>query len=1179
MPEYTVEDTQSGKTITFDWNGSKPPTDKDMEEVFTSAKEFKPSIPTPPIPTTFGEDFSNVMKDTLASAEVVGTKILKGATASLIDIIPTEASTKRLKERGIDPATGASEFIGATLPIGGAAKFASVLVTPLKLAKLPAHVVEGGITGLIYATTKGKAEGKDDFTILKEAGFEGLTFAGFNGLISKALTYLEPLAAKKIKESVVSKLTKEVEGLSKKDAEKVVESAVKGESTEITVSKGTKLYDAKGELIPEELIPKKSRTKKGVSVAPPKPEVPLPEGKLPPNLAGAKPKYSYGEKQFKLEFESDVDKALLIVAQKTPSKHDKLYMGWLQKVTGKGEDELRKLGGLVREEIKKNAKIGDPTLPLEVPTVWQSVTTKSVESPLENVAKQGVQLYSGLPVDKVVDLVKGTSRKGVKWGKEQVRKVQVKGPRDKEDLGLLTSLIGDVLSPSNLSKVHPSAERLVGISISSKTQVEDKFTNIFLRARDSALKGLSSEKKILVSKMLNQFNNVGEIPVELLSRLPQDVLRGFTQMRNRVFDPISRLSGLGEEGGPQKLHAYLTKIFDDTKILPKKQQMEVIKNFARENGIDYFLAAKIFKKGLPDEGFFGPLSKERVSESEVGRIWDLDIISTMYIQGAARKARLDRFLPEAERSLKELPENSRIWHMMKDYVDLQRGLPVTTVQRAFNSTNLGFYLTKIAKYEGMRQYISKLGLSPVAATINLFQYPVFDGTLALAKVLKGEGVGPLQDFGKGLVAFFGKSGRNLARRAGVTLEVGKGEVPFWDEKSALAKLARITNSAFELTERYNKTAAFNRNYSEMKRVLSGIEGMSLKEIREVANAAGIKGVTKTQFFTSNIDKPMALVNPLGATFGRFKTYTIKSLEFAANMDRYEALSMGVILQTLGGVELIPFMKDLRDHMNESYPESPFTETLNGMHKYNLISGVREISGLDINLRERLSPLLPSFRDIRFDSFANMAVDIATEMTGPSVKDLRNLIGDIDSGKINLDDPDWKEILGSKSGSSLNVQIQRTFRALKESESRYTEFARGRKGYELNDTDVLMRAFGLTTGHLESQRDTIRKFEERDREAHEKKIRIEDRFLDIDEKLSRSRDEKERFELSREYGKSIDEMMKFNGEYNEEIGLSITPQTIKSASKQRHLSLAERIGKNKLQQVILMEELNKAKEQR
>ena len=56
-------------------------------------------------------------------------------------------------------------------------------------------------------------------------------------------------------------------------------------------------------------------------------------------------------------------------------------------------------------------------------------------------------------------------------------------------------------------------------------------------------------------------------------------------------------------------------------------------------------------------------------------------------------------------------------------------------------------------------------------------------------------------------------------------------------------------------------------------------------------------------------------------------------------------------------------------------------------------------------------------------------------------------------------------------------------------------------------------------------------------------------------------------------------MKFNGEYNEEIGLSITPQTIKSASKQRHLSLAERIGKNKLQQVILMEELNKAKEQR
>ena len=215
--------------------------------------------------------------------------------------------------------------------------------------------------------------------------------------------------------------------------------------------------------------------------------------------------------------------------------------------------------------------------------------------------------------------------------------------------------------------------------------------------------------------------------------------------------------------------------------------------------------------------------------------------------------------------------------MMVDYRDIQRGLPVTAVQRAFNSTNAGYYLTKVAKFEGLRQYISKLGLNPLAAALNTLQYPVFDGIPALAKVLKGEGIGPLHDFGKGLVAFFGKRGRHLAQRAGVTLEVGKGEVPFWDEKDALNKISRITNYAFELTERYNKTAAFNRNYSEVMRVLSGVEGMTVSEVKQAAVAAGIKGTGRTQFFTSNIDKPMSLINPMGATLGKFKTYTIKSL--------------------------------------------------------------------------------------------------------------------------------------------------------------------------------------------------------------------------------------------------------------------------------------------------------------
>ena len=37
MPEYTVRDTATNKTITFRWNAPQPPTDADMEEIFAAA--------------------------------------------------------------------------------------------------------------------------------------------------------------------------------------------------------------------------------------------------------------------------------------------------------------------------------------------------------------------------------------------------------------------------------------------------------------------------------------------------------------------------------------------------------------------------------------------------------------------------------------------------------------------------------------------------------------------------------------------------------------------------------------------------------------------------------------------------------------------------------------------------------------------------------------------------------------------------------------------------------------------------------------------------------------------------------------------------------------------------------------------------------------------------------------
>lgn len=48
MPIYKVRDNQTGRVVTFKWNGSVPPTDADMEEVFAAANMASqaPSVPT-----------------------------------------------------------------------------------------------------------------------------------------------------------------------------------------------------------------------------------------------------------------------------------------------------------------------------------------------------------------------------------------------------------------------------------------------------------------------------------------------------------------------------------------------------------------------------------------------------------------------------------------------------------------------------------------------------------------------------------------------------------------------------------------------------------------------------------------------------------------------------------------------------------------------------------------------------------------------------------------------------------------------------------------------------------------------------------------------------------------------------------------------------------------------------
>jgi len=77
---------------------------------------------------------------------------------------------------------------------------------------------------------------------------------------------------------------------------------------------------------------------------------------LPRNLAGAKPRYGYGSKQFTLTFENDLDRAAYILAQSVKSKHDSEYLDWVMKSTGMSENAARAHGRSVRARIKEMAK-------------------------------------------------------------------------------------------------------------------------------------------------------------------------------------------------------------------------------------------------------------------------------------------------------------------------------------------------------------------------------------------------------------------------------------------------------------------------------------------------------------------------------------------------------------------------------------------------------------------------------------------------------------------------------------------------------------------------------------------------------------------------------------------------------------------------------------------------------
>ena len=101
MPKYTVKNKESGKTITFNWNGKEPPTDNDMAEIFSAAQDFKPA------------EMKNVPTGSGGFIDTMSPEMPEQAPYSMAD---TEKYVRPVMEYGGMTAGG---VVGTTSPVPG----------------------------------------------------------------------------------------------------------------------------------------------------------------------------------------------------------------------------------------------------------------------------------------------------------------------------------------------------------------------------------------------------------------------------------------------------------------------------------------------------------------------------------------------------------------------------------------------------------------------------------------------------------------------------------------------------------------------------------------------------------------------------------------------------------------------------------------------------------------------------------------------------------------------------------------------------------------------------------------------------------------------------------------------------------------------------------------------------
>jgi hypothetical protein len=215
---------------------------------------------------------------------------------------------------------------------------------------------------------------------------------------------------------------------------------------------------------------------------------------LPKNLAGAKPRYNYGQKGFELKFESDIEKALFITAQTRKSARDADYRGWLHGL-GYSDDEINALGKSVRDSIKESAKASDE----DVLTIGRIAERKSpkAETPAIGVEdktgpQQTIDAIASTAERDMENLINGKVPENVNAASDELRQLLSMIPRD------FSRQLKDIQG-----KVAPFADALASIAARDRYNAIRVLSDSYSFSDMKALSSLFKETTKETSKELD----------------------------------------------------------------------------------------------------------------------------------------------------------------------------------------------------------------------------------------------------------------------------------------------------------------------------------------------------------------------------------------------------------------------------------------------------------------------------------------------------------------------------------------------------------------------------------------------------------------------------------------------------------------------------------------------------